>query len=113
MAQRTIVKFVDDLDGAELPEGDGQTVRFAIDGFQYEIDLSADNAAQLRATLDRYVHAGRRTGGRRTIGGHTRQVDTDVDPRAVREWASSRGIEVSNRGRIPGDVVAQYRAAGN
>jgi hypothetical protein len=36
-----------------------------------------------------------------------------VDNRAVRAWAASNGIELSERGRIPGVVIEQYRAAGN
>lgn len=34
-----------------------------------------------------------------------------VDGRAVREWARSQGIEVKDLGRLPADLVAQYRAA--
>lgn len=113
MAQKTVITIVDDLDGSELPEDEGQTVRFALDGVQYDIDLSGDNAGALRKVLEPYVESGRRTGGRRSAGGHTRRVTTDVDTRAVREWARSRGIEVSSRGRVPADVIAQYRDAGN
>lgn len=113
MAQKTVITIIDDLDGSELPEGESETVRFGLDGAQYDIDLSSDNAETLRNLLERYVESGRRTGGRRSSGGHTRRVDTDVDTRAVREWANSRGIAVSARGRVPADVVAQYREAGN
>ena len=113
MAQKTVVTIIDDLDGSELSEGEGATVRFALDGVQYDIDLSTGNAEKLRKTLEPYVDAGRRTGGRRTSGGHTRRVSTEVDTRAVREWANSRGIKVSTRGRVPADVIAQYREAGN
>lgn len=113
MAQKTVVTIIDDLDGNELSEGEGETVRFALDGVEYDIDLSSGNAGKLRKALEPYVDSGRRTGGRRRAGGHTRQVGTDVDTRAVREWANSNGIKVSARGRIPADVVAQYREAGN
>lgn len=112
MAQKTVVTLVDDLDGGELSEGEGETVRFALDGVQYDIDLSTRHADELRKTLARYVDAGRRTGGRRASGGHTRRVGTGVDNRAVREWASANAVEVNARGRIPADVIAQYRAAG-
>lgn len=113
MARKTVVTLIDDLDGSELSDGEGETVTFALDGIRYDIDLSRGNAEKLRKTLESYIESGRRTGGRRTSGGHTRQVSTDVDTRAVREWASSRGIQVSSRGRIPADVIAQYREAGN
>lgn len=113
MATKTIVRMIDDLDGTELSEGDGESVRFALDGVEYELDLSDANAAGLRELIGTYIEAGRRTGGRRRAGGHTRRIVTDVDTRAVRTWAKSRGIEVSNRGRVPQHVIDRYRAEGN
>jgi len=113
VATKTIVRIIDDLDGDELGEGEGESVRFALDGVEYELDLSDANAGALRDVIGPYIEAGRRTGGRRRTGGHTRQVATDVDTRAVRIWAKSRGIEVSSRGRIPQHIVERYRAEGN
>jgi hypothetical protein len=40
-------------------------------------------------------------------------VETGVDTAAVRAWAASNGIELSARGRLPKDVIQQYRDAGN
>ena len=37
MATRTITTLVDDLDGSDIPRGLGETVRFGIDGENYEI----------------------------------------------------------------------------
>lgn len=113
MATRTVVELVDDLDGKKLANGKGETVQFHLDGVEYEIDLSNQNAKKLRKGFQPYIDAGRRVGGRRRRGGHTRRVNTDIDTRAVREWARSRGLEVSDRGRLPQDIVDQYRAAGN
>ncbi|MGK9225454.1 Lsr2 dimerization domain-containing protein, partial [Microbacterium barkeri] len=45
-----------------LEPGEGETVLFALDGKSYEIDLSADNAAEFRAQFERYISAGRRVG---------------------------------------------------
>lgn len=56
MASRTVVELFDDLDGGRADE----TVSFALDGVDYEIDLSTANAAQLRSVLAEYVsHAHR------------------------------------------------------
>ncbi len=44
MAQRVQTLLIDDLDGGEA-EG---TVRFGLDGAEYEIDLSAGHADALR-----------------------------------------------------------------
>jgi hypothetical protein len=116
MAQRQVVELIDDLDGKVLVDH-GETVTFALDGVDYEIDLSDKNAARLRGALAPYVAAGRDKSGRRSGGrsarGPVRKADTIVDTRAVRAWAAAHGIQVSSRGRIPADVIAQFRAAGN
>ena len=110
MAQRTIIKLVDDLDEKEIEEG-GQTVSFSYNGTQYEIDLSEKNAKQFDAALAPFVSAARRVGGRQS-----RVVKSAgaVDTKAVRAWAKSNGIELSTRGSRPrADVVEKYKAAGN
>ena len=61
MAQKVQTPFIDDLDGSAA-EG---TVRFELDGTEYEIDLNAEHAQQLRDALAAYVRAGRRVGGSR------------------------------------------------
>lgn len=61
MAQRVQVVLEDDIDGSKADE----TVRFSMDGAEYEIDLSSENAQKLREALTPWVEAGRRTGGRR------------------------------------------------
>lgn len=60
MAKRIITTLVDDLDGTDIPRGLGETVRFGMDGRNYEIDLSEDNALALREMLNTYTDAGRR-----------------------------------------------------
>ena len=59
MAQKVQTLFIDDLDGSAA-EG---TVRFGLDGTEYEIDLNAGHAQQLRDALAAYVRAGRRVSG--------------------------------------------------
>lgn len=60
MAQRIITTLIDDLDGTDIPRGLGETVRFGIDGRNYEVDLTDDNAQALREALQPYTEAGRR-----------------------------------------------------
>lgn len=62
MAKRLEITRVDDLDGAS---GADETIRFAVDGSDYEIDLTARNAAEFRSALNVYVGAARKIGGRR------------------------------------------------
>ena len=59
VAQKIQTLFIDDIDGGEA-EG---TVRFGLDGTDYEIDLSAKNATALRKALAKYIDAARRAPG--------------------------------------------------
>jgi hypothetical protein len=118
VAQRTIVQLTDDLDGKPIAEGRGETVRFALDRQDYEIDLGDKNAKAMRDTIGKYVSAGRRVSGSSRSGGRTRgssrssaTATRDYDPKAVRAWAESQGIEVSQRGRVPAELVAKFQQA--
>jgi hypothetical protein len=57
MAQRTVVRLTDDLSGAEIAAGKGETVTFSLDGLSYEIDLTAKNASVLRKVLRPCIEA--------------------------------------------------------
>ncbi|MDT8913534.1 Lsr2 family protein [Amycolatopsis sp. PS_44_ISF1] len=107
MAQKVLVEMVDDIDGGEASE----TVTFGLDGVQYEIDLSDGNASSLREEFARYVAASRRSGGRkaRTVAGSQPPTAADRErSRAVRAWALENGWDVSERGRIPANVLTAY-----
>jgi hypothetical protein len=95
-----VTLLVDDLDGSPAAE----TVRFGLDGTDYEIDLSAANAARLRRALADYTSAARRVGP-----GPRRPAD--LSPEAVREWAARRGLRLSSLGALPHRVVELYLAA--
>jgi hypothetical protein len=103
MAQRVITQLVDDIDGTELVESDGETVLFALDGQTYEIDLSTSNADKLRKALDPYVTAGRRA-GRATPRPGAKRSQSGPSAAEIRGWARSNGFDVPDRGRIPQEV---------
>lgn len=115
MAQRTVVTLEDDIDGGPADE----TITFALDGVTYEIDLNSENAAALRDALAQYVGAGRRTGGRAAAGRSSGRAAKAASPAparrsdsgSIREWARENGYTVSDRGRIPGNVVEAYEKA--
>src|SRR5437660_2458231 len=92
MAQKVQTLFVDDLDGSAA-EG---TVRFGLDGAEYEIDLNAEHAQALRDALARYISAARRAGSGARRPGRTgrRAPVSGQNPTEVREWAKAQGIEV-------------------
>ncbi|MDP3971392.1 MAG: Lsr2 family protein [Candidatus Nanopelagicales bacterium] len=107
MARRTQTILIDDLDGSSADE----TVLLALDGVDYEIDLSAENAAELREALASYLEVARRASRRRGGRGGARRSSAGVDPAAVRAWAREEGVPVSERGRISSSVVEQFLAA--
>jgi hypothetical protein len=109
MAQIREVRLIDDLDGKVADE----TIEFGIDGKNYEIDLSKANAGKLRDALASFVAAARRSGGRRSrsgaSAGQARRPSIDREQnQAIREWARKRGMKVSDRGRIPAEVLEAY-----
>lgn len=113
MAQRVQTILVDDLDGTELGDG-GQTIRFGWLGAEYTIDLSQANVDKFAAAITPFVNAGQRVGGRRTSSNQKPFAGAgQVDTKTVRKWASSNGIELSSRGRVPTEVIEKYKAAGN
>jgi hypothetical protein len=107
MAQQVQVLLVDDIDGGKAAE----TVSFALDGVQYEIDLSAKNAAKLRDALSSWVSNARRSGGRRSSGRARSRRSGSGDVTAMREWGRKNGFTVSDRGRISAELQAAYKKA--
>jgi Lsr2 len=107
VAKQTTVTLVDDLDGSAAEE----QIEFAMDGKSYEIDLSSANSARLREALAPFVSAARRTGGRRRSGGTATATRSSTDReqnQAIREWAQRQGMKISERGRIPSNVLEAY-----
>ena len=101
MARKTRIVLIDDING-EL--GD-ETIKFGLDGIDYEIDLCTENATKLRDLLDPWIQAGRRVGGRRVAGTDTRQVS---DASKIRAWAREQNMQVSEKGRISAKVRSAY-----
>jgi hypothetical protein len=106
MATRIAVALEDDLDGGPADE----TLRFGLDGSEYEIDLSKKNAKAFRNQLAPLVEHARKAGRaqRRRPGRTSPHRERSGD---IRAWAKDKGIPVSARGRIPASVAEQYDAA--
>ena len=105
MATKVLTTLQDDIDGSVATE----TVHFALDGVEWEIDLSERNANRLRNSLGDFIQHGRKVGGKKRKPASTNYVDT----KAVRKWAEANGIQVNTRGRVPTEVLERYEAAGN
>lgn len=129
MAQRTIVTYTDDLDGSDAND----TVKFSLDGTDFEIDLSDTNEQKLRDALAPFVGAGRKvkakrgrksTGGSETVAkaaggsetkksgsGNSATAAKRAHNQAVRTWARENGWDVPNRGRVAKEIVEAYEVA--
>jgi hypothetical protein len=103
VAKNTAVHLLDDLNGAPAEE----TVRFSLDGVDYDIDLSAGNAQRLRRILDVYVEHARRTGGRK------RAVRIIEPPKSAgRKKATPRGTTAKKPVKAAKAVVPPKRVTG-
>lgn len=128
MAIKQTTMLVDDLDGGEAD----RTVRFGLDGVEYEIDLNESNIEDLASALAPFVTAGRRvsparrarrapTAGpspsrprkaRPTAPSRSSRTSAAAGTATIREWATANGFTVGERGRIP-DTIKQAWAAAN
>jgi hypothetical protein len=97
MAQKVKTVMVDDLTGEPATE----TIQFGIDGRHYGLDLTKDNAKQLRAELKTYVRSARPVAPPKPAQEAAR----------IRAWARQNGYDVSPRGRIHREVIEAYRQA--
>lgn len=116
--QKVIVKLICDL--PHLKEvAAAKTIRFTVNGSEFEMDACADDVQKLRATMAPFIKAARpKISGRRKIS-DTRKISAKPQSRtrsqrrhaqAVREWAVAHDLPVAARGRIPARVEAAYAA---
>ena len=113
MAQSTRTILIDDITGREIEEGKGESIEFAVNGVAYSIDLDEKGASKFHTTLQFYIDHATRLGRAPKSGPRMQAKSTDVDTSAVRAWAASNGYEISPRGRIRGEIIEAFRAAGN
>lgn len=111
MARRIVHQLVDDIDGALLEVGEGETIHFSLNGAAYEIDLTRSHADELREALDPYIKAGRRVTASNTRTTPRRRASHSSEIADIREWAKSQNLKVSERGRISAEVMDAYRSA--
>ena len=105
MATRTAVTLEDDFDGGSAD----LTVRFSLDGSDYEIDLNTSNASAFRSHLAPFPAHARLAAGRRSRTART--TSSRERARQIRDWAISQGIPVNSRGRISESVIEKFEAA--
>jgi hypothetical protein len=109
VAQKISVTFACDYDSKEIPDGEHMTRAFSLDGRDYEIDLCERHSQKFDEVLQKFADKARKVTGRvgrpkrRTTAHRQRSAD-------IRAWAKRSGMDVSERGRIPANVIAKYEA---
>lgn len=109
MAQKISVTFACDYDSKMIPEGEHVTRAFSLDGRDYEIDLCERHSEKFDEVIGRFAEKARKKSSRagkpkrRTTANRQRSAD-------IRAWAKQNGWAVSDRGRIPANVIAKYDA---
>src|SRR5690625_4253093 len=89
MAQKIKVYLIDDIDGSDAVD----TINFAIDGVNYEIDLNEKHAAELRGAFEKWTTHARKLAGRRTRRTGAARTTGTPDAAKIREWAREHGYE--------------------
>ena len=111
MAKKTVTTttIVDDLDGAPIDDGNAESIKFSLDGTNYEIDLSKTNAKSLRDALKPFTKVATIVVARRSSGGASKSNKEELS--AAREWLTANGHVVSSRGRVASDLMDLYRSS--
>jgi hypothetical protein len=104
LARKIHVQLIDDISGEDAQE----TLRFSLDGADYEIDLAEENAAGLRTVLAPFIAHGQRV--RSASGSRSaRTVPSGrEETKRIREWAMANGYTPNSRGRISRDIKKAY-----
>ncbi|MEJ5997809.1 histone-like nucleoid-structuring protein Lsr2 [Corynebacterium sp. H130] len=105
MARREVIQFFDDLDNSPLTATEVNVIKFSVNGTNYIIDLSAQNAAKFEKAIQPFVEAARKDNT------PAKKAANTPDPKLIREWAQSQGIEVAARGKLSNEIIEKYLAA--
>jgi len=122
VAKKIITQTIitDDFDGKEIQDGLAEELTFSFDGADYRIDLRPENSAKLRKDLEKWVAAAQKVSGRRGRPRKSVALSNASKPKpksdkehyaAVRTWAKSQKLKVSDRGRISTSVLAAFEEA--
>ena len=103
MATQTIT--ICDLDGKKNAEA----VSFGIDSLTFQIDLCKSHREKMAKDFGKVTDHARKVRAR--SNGHRPARSAKSRTAEIRAWAAANGIEVSDRGRISGNVERRYESA--
>jgi hypothetical protein len=108
VAQKVSVTYACDYDDKEIPDGEAHSIAFGLDGQEYEIDLCAKHSERFSEVVGKFAEHARKTTVRNTTKRRRRTAANRQRSAEIRAWAKKSGFEVSDRGRIPGHVIAGF-----
>lgn len=108
MARREIVAYVSDLSGDRIDNERQPTMRFALDGDEYEIDLTNSEKDALRSALREFIAVAQPL---TPSGAPVTRTKVAATTTTVRAWAAANGYKLPARGAIPRSVREAYDAA--
>jgi hypothetical protein len=118
LARSEIIEITCDICGMTLQAPVTTADRtFSVDGQHYTIDLCVTHMGELETTLAPFTAAARREPARAARGSvaarPARAGSARGDLSGIREWARANGFpNLSDRGRVPSQVLAAWQAAG-
>lgn len=111
----TRFEYVDDIDGKPLDIDELNTVQWSWLGVEYEFETSTTNLDRIengRLPVSTLLAKSRRVGGRKRTPGKNpspkKAAGAPSDTKAIRAWAQQNGYAVSDRGRIPAEVIEDF-----
>ena len=110
MVVKHITVLTDDIDHSEGAE----SISFTFDGVSYDIDLNEHHAGEFRSEMHRWIQHARKSSvtrapSTRVVRQVTRRSREELN--SIRLWARNNNHKVSDRGRIPAKIIAEYDAA--
>jgi hypothetical protein len=90
---------------------DAEPIVFGASGEFFTADMCAADSAKLTAALEPFTKVAAPISARDALRGINGAAD--FDPQVVRAWATRNGKAVADKGRVPADIVAAWRAATN
>ena len=110
MSKRTITVIHSDIS----QKAGAQPVVVAVNDEWFEVDLTTQEAKEPKDALNRWRAAGRAVAPPPSYRRKVKVPVTTAQERLeIRAWAAQEGRDLSDRGRIPADVVLAYEKAHN
>ena len=93
-----VVSTIDPTDGSQADV----TIRFGLDGAEFELNLSMAHAEELRRTLGPYIKVARKIGSERNGGRHGSAATNQNQIRSIRDLVSNTPVSgVARNASIP------------